>query len=316
MSVKAMNWVFEHSRATGHAYVLMLAIADRANDEGDDSWESIETLAKKARQSKRTAHRSIRHLESNCATCRKGQDCGIEHLGELEVRRGAGPFGRNIYRIRFEASLPIFDEPGAPTAPPAVPNLGGAKLAPHEATPPSESPSINADQGCHVMTPEGCQHVTPGGCRSYGTEGVPLLAHSTSCTSGTPITNTAEGDLSKLGEPTVDAPSGFARVGELAPKAMVDIARLSRAPNDDGNYRVIAKLAFDLLERGWWQAAGQRFVINSEMTLVDALKDECGRLRIERADADVVYRAASSEWFKYRNPAIAGRTKTREMVTA
>lgn len=69
MSIKAMQWVFEHSRATGSARVLMLAIADRANDDGV-CWPDKANLAKKVNVTERTIIKLV-------------QQC--EELGELSV---------------------------------------------------------------------------------------------------------------------------------------------------------------------------------------------------------------------------------------
>lgn len=89
--------------------------------------------------------------------------------------------------------------------------------------------------------------------------------------------------------------------------------RLANEPNDD-NYHIVAKLAFDLAEQGWWEFHGQRFSIETESELILALKDECARLRIDRGnhrevDSDVIYRAAASEWFKRTHPEISGRQR-------
>jgi hypothetical protein len=69
VSIKAMQWVFEHSRATGSARVLMLAIADRANDDGV-CWPDKANLAKKVNVTERTIIKLV-------------QQC--EELGELSV---------------------------------------------------------------------------------------------------------------------------------------------------------------------------------------------------------------------------------------
>lgn len=88
MSVQAMNWVFKHSLSTGNDRIVLLAIADEANSEGENAFPSVDRLASKTRIHRATVMRSIRRLEE---------------LGELEVirpqTRGLGHF--NQYRIRF-----------------------------------------------------------------------------------------------------------------------------------------------------------------------------------------------------------------------
>lgn len=79
-----MSWVFKHSESRGNARLVLLAIADRANDDGTDAWPSIRTIAEKARVSERTAIRSVQALEE---------------LGELAVERSTGGHRSNSYRV-------------------------------------------------------------------------------------------------------------------------------------------------------------------------------------------------------------------------
>lgn len=92
MSVRVMSWVWEHSKSVGADRLVLLAIADCANDAGRDAYPSMETIARKAAVDKRTAQRSVRDLEA---------------LGELEVLTNAGPRGTNRYAVL--TSLPRQD---------------------------------------------------------------------------------------------------------------------------------------------------------------------------------------------------------------
>lgn len=62
MSIKVMTYVWEHSTQSGGALILLLALADFANDEGE-SWPKIKTLAKKTRLSERHVIRLIQEVE-------------------------------------------------------------------------------------------------------------------------------------------------------------------------------------------------------------------------------------------------------------
>lgn len=62
MSNKALNFVFERSKTQGSARVLMLAIADAANDEGW-CWPGKDSLHKKVNVTKRQLIRLIQHCE-------------------------------------------------------------------------------------------------------------------------------------------------------------------------------------------------------------------------------------------------------------
>ena len=62
MSVKVMARVWAHSRRKDGELLVMLALADFANDEGE-SWPSIPVLAQKARLTDRQARRVLSKLE-------------------------------------------------------------------------------------------------------------------------------------------------------------------------------------------------------------------------------------------------------------
>ena len=57
MSIAWMNYVWEHSDQKGTSLLLLLAIADHANDDGI-CWPSVARLAHKARTTKRQAQPS------------------------------------------------------------------------------------------------------------------------------------------------------------------------------------------------------------------------------------------------------------------
>lgn len=88
MSVACQNWVWKYSKTTGNDRLLLLAIADCADDEGDNAWPSVETLADKATCSERTVQRRIQVLEET---------------GCLTVLRGAGRNGTHRYRVHMDA---------------------------------------------------------------------------------------------------------------------------------------------------------------------------------------------------------------------
>lgn len=79
-----MTWVWEQSKAEGLDRLVLLAIADNANDQGGNAYPSVQTLRLKAKISERTVQRAVRRL--------------VE-LGELRVRAGAGQNGVNVYTV-------------------------------------------------------------------------------------------------------------------------------------------------------------------------------------------------------------------------
>jgi hypothetical protein len=114
VSVKAMSWVFEHSRSALADRLVLLAIADHANNDGLDAWPSVATIARKARVGRSTAFRSIERL--------------VE-LGEITVESGGGRGRRNCYQLLMERSQndtvtngPRLRPPPAETVQPTVVN--------------------------------------------------------------------------------------------------------------------------------------------------------------------------------------------------
>jgi hypothetical protein len=81
-----MQAVWQHSRQSGGALVLLLAIADNAHDDGDSAYPSIATLAKKARMTERNVNLLLKQL--------------VE-AGEIGIRQGEGPRGTNVYRVNL-----------------------------------------------------------------------------------------------------------------------------------------------------------------------------------------------------------------------
>jgi hypothetical protein len=83
VSVKATTWAWEHSKASGNARLVLLAIADAADQQGANAWPSQATIASMCRISVRTVRRLVAEL--------------VE-LGELEVTEHGGPAYREDRR--------------------------------------------------------------------------------------------------------------------------------------------------------------------------------------------------------------------------
>ena len=91
MSVDATTWVWENSKSSGNARLVLLAIADHADHYGANAWPTVGSLASMARLSVRTVQRMIVSLVES---------------GELEVtgRAGGSQYRRadrrpNLYRL-------------------------------------------------------------------------------------------------------------------------------------------------------------------------------------------------------------------------
>lgn len=62
MSITVMSQVWEHSQQSGSSLLLLLAIADYSNEDGE-AWPSVPTLAKKCRVSERRIQQMLRTLQ-------------------------------------------------------------------------------------------------------------------------------------------------------------------------------------------------------------------------------------------------------------
>lgn len=87
MSVRTMAKVWESSQQAGSDLLMLLAIADFADDDGN-AYPSVATLAKKCRMRPRNCQYILRNLEQS---------------GELTIGVNAGPFGANLYRVNLDA---------------------------------------------------------------------------------------------------------------------------------------------------------------------------------------------------------------------
>ncbi len=65
MSIKVMSWVWENSTVQGGELLVLLAMADHANDAGERIFPSVDSLRQKARLSRRQVQRILRGLEES-----------------------------------------------------------------------------------------------------------------------------------------------------------------------------------------------------------------------------------------------------------
>lgn len=110
MSIKVQAQLWDHSAHDGSKLLLLLAIADFADDDGY-AWPSVDTLAQKMRMGRRNVQYLVRELVES---------------GELEIADEGGGRGRtHLYRVlvgqervqssaeRVKATAPYEDEKGA-----------------------------------------------------------------------------------------------------------------------------------------------------------------------------------------------------------
>lgn len=105
MSVRTMARVWDASKHSGTELLMLLAIADFADDDGN-AYPAVPTLAAKCRMSSRNANFILSALRES---------------GELEVRQNEGPRGTNRYCVvtGLKAASPPPLKPTSPQGPEA-----------------------------------------------------------------------------------------------------------------------------------------------------------------------------------------------------
>ena len=89
MSIRVMSQVWESGINDKGELLVMLALADFANDKGE-CWPSIGTIAQKARMTPRSVQRVCRSLEA---------------AGALEISTATARAGCNMYRLTPDARV-------------------------------------------------------------------------------------------------------------------------------------------------------------------------------------------------------------------
>jgi hypothetical protein len=122
MSIKIMTAVWERSRSRGNDLLVLLALADWSNDDGE-SWPSLRQLADKARTSRQSVIAAIGR---------------IEQLGELKIHRRAHAEGNenraaiigfqstNLYQILVGKVVKQLDHSGGQEA--LLPGRSGSQM--------------------------------------------------------------------------------------------------------------------------------------------------------------------------------------------
>lgn len=125
MSIDVMNTVWKHSSQKGGALLMLLAIADFADDDGF-AWPSVTTLAKKARMSERNARYVLRSLEQ---------------AGEIQTTPRGGQHGTSGYVVLTSAKIA-----GGQSLPGAKRDSRGGKTRQQGGQPIAPKPSLTINE--------------------------------------------------------------------------------------------------------------------------------------------------------------------------
>lgn len=140
-----MTHIWEHSPHSGSDLLMLLAIADHANDQGK-AWPSMPTLAKKCRVTKRNAIYIIRRLEK---------------AGSLSIERGGGRGHASVYVVNGAVDCTLSPQTVQPIAPfmervqPIAPFNG------ETVQPASPLPSMHRPKTVKSSVIKGEAHCTP-----------------------------------------------------------------------------------------------------------------------------------------------------------
>ncbi len=133
-----MTWVWDKSPTAGNERLVLLAIADTADDDGRNAWPSMSTLARKTRLDIRTVQRVIRRLEGS---------------GQLVVEVAAGRAGTNVYTVVMGGSDPAVARPHSYPQPPGrLPGVANRRGGAGATLPPARMPG-DPRQSCATRTP-------------------------------------------------------------------------------------------------------------------------------------------------------------------
>lgn len=150
MSIRVMSWVWDHGPTDRDELLVMLALADYADDEGA-CYPSMAGIAEKARLTERGARGIVRRLEAS---------------GWLAVKVGGGRGGKSNYRIIKKAANP---EPETRNEKPGMANPEWADTKPGTARPKTRNPG-SAEPSGTVKEPSEARAVRAALCSALPPE--------------------------------------------------------------------------------------------------------------------------------------------------
>lgn len=138
MSIQALAWVFSHSPTTGAERLVLMSLANHANDLGE-AYPSRETIGREARVADKTVKRALAALEAAGAITR-----AINAAPDSRIPPGRRP---NLYRVVMDNVAQVSPGGGDKVSPPGGDPLaarggqsvpaGGDKVSPQTVKEPS-----------------------------------------------------------------------------------------------------------------------------------------------------------------------------------
>lgn len=153
MSIQALTYVLEHCEARGSDRCIMFAIANHANERGENCWASVATLAHEARLELRTAKYALKRLRG------EEVDGRVHYETPLLESYGRSPAGTNFLRIPALADrtnqLPLLGQRASADSAPGVQitAAGGAAHCKQGVQPTAPKPLVNRKGTEPPLTP-------------------------------------------------------------------------------------------------------------------------------------------------------------------
>lgn len=168
----------------GPRLLLLLALADYANDEGAHCYPSIKTLARRCRRSDRRTQALLRELAAS---------------GEIDIELGRGAPSAHGATNRYV--LRRYREAMGLNPPPAAGEAGVSKP-----TGVSKSTGVMKSTGVTKPAPQGCQNQHPRGAETITPRGAETVTQSVSRTVSRTATGTVSGTARGSGSRRLAAP--------------------------------------------------------------------------------------------------------------
>lgn len=83
MSVYPTAWVLRYSEERLGNRLVLLVLADKANDDGTGAWPSVDTISRESRLSRRAVQECLRSLESSGAIVERGKSRAGTHVYDV-----------------------------------------------------------------------------------------------------------------------------------------------------------------------------------------------------------------------------------------
>jgi hypothetical protein len=146
VSVQATTWVWEHAHVNGNELLVLLAIADAASREGENSCQSVTTLAGMARIGTSTCYRILASLRDE---------------GWVEKTGVHGRYKTNVYRLPH-MNMAAMTPPAGETSQIETPPAGETRPLPPVADEPTTYPRTTQEvPSTEVLTSTASDSVAP-----------------------------------------------------------------------------------------------------------------------------------------------------------